>query len=84
MLPNYCSNAMCSYIFQIEEKEPVNKGVRVAVGYGACKDVFSKGSVVVDPPVSQYPPKKHHHSISSMKELQEIYSLFFDEGSAAE
>ncbi|XP_064118014.1 ADP-dependent glucokinase-like [Macrobrachium nipponense] len=69
-------------MLEVEEQHVVGE-VRIAVGYGACKDIFVRGADVFG---AMAPPKKtaHYNSIESLKNLKELYALFYAAGSAAE
>lgn len=57
--------------------------VRIAVGYGACLDIYVKASDIFGKETPPLKPK-HHGYITSFDDLKEVYSLFFSAGSAAE
>lgn len=67
---------------QVEQQYAVGE-VRIAVGYGACKDVFVHGSQLLGP---LSPPQRtaHFSAIESLSQLKEMYALFYTAGSAAE
>lgn len=69
-------------MLEVEQQHPVGK-VRIAVGYGACRDVFVQGGQLLGPLA---PPSAaaHHTRITSLKDLKEVYAFFFAAGSAAE
>lgn len=67
---------------QVEQQYPVGE-VRIAVGYGACKDIFAHGSDIMG---VMTPPSRtaHFNRVDSIEQLKEMYALFFSAGSAAE
>ncbi|XP_069187349.1 ADP-dependent glucokinase [Procambarus clarkii] len=69
-------------MLEVEEQHSVGE-VRIAVGYGACKDVFVQGSDLMG---IMTPPQRtaHFNRIDSIKQLKEMYALFYTAGSAAE
>ncbi|KAL7638612.1 UNVERIFIED_CONTAM: hypothetical protein RMT77_011184 [Armadillidium vulgare] len=69
-------------MLEIENDHTVGK-VRIAVGYGACNDLFVKASELLE---NESPPSatKHYGHIQTMEQLKEMYALFFSSGSAAE
>ncbi|XP_076049183.1 ADP-dependent glucokinase isoform X2 [Oratosquilla oratoria] len=69
-------------MLKVEKDFPVGE-VRIAVGYGACKDIFAKGSQILgDLPAPEN--TAHYGRIETMEQLMEVYALFFAAGSAAE
>ncbi|KAK8734070.1 hypothetical protein OTU49_006000, partial [Cherax quadricarinatus] len=69
-------------MLEVEQQHSVGE-VRIAVGYGACKDIFVQGSDLMG---VMTPPQRtaHFNRIDSMKQLKEMYALFYTAGSAAE
>ncbi|KAK4327325.1 hypothetical protein Pmani_002198 [Petrolisthes manimaculis] len=69
-------------MLEVEQQYAVGE-VRIAVGYGACKDVFVHGSKLLGP---LSPPQRtaHFSAIQSLSQLKEMYALFYTAGSAAE
>ncbi|KAK8379414.1 hypothetical protein O3P69_019370 [Scylla paramamosain] len=69
-------------MLEVEEQYPVGE-VRIAVGYGACRDVFVQGAKLLGP-LPPPPSPAHHSRINSLHQLKEVYAFFFTAGSAAE
>ncbi|CAG0916221.1 unnamed protein product [Notodromas monacha] len=72
-------------LLKIEEKNPLDHTPRVAVGYGGCLDVVVDASDVFN--FTDRDPvwlPKHHGSIQSWKELEEVFLYFFQHGAAGE
>ncbi|KAK8734071.1 hypothetical protein OTU49_006000, partial [Cherax quadricarinatus] len=69
-------------MLEVEQQHSVGE-VRIAVGYGACKDIFVQGSDLMG---VMTPPQRtaHFNRIDSMKQLKEMYALFYTAGSAAD
>jgi len=60
---------------------------RVAVGYGACKDLFVTGAHMftnISSNSGNLPAPAHFPSIATEEELVQMYAYFFKEGAAAE
>ncbi|XP_063596795.1 ADP-dependent glucokinase-like [Penaeus indicus] len=69
-------------MLEVEQQHAVGE-IRIAVGYGACKDLFVRGSHILG--VMQAPQRPAHFSrIESLQQMKEMYALFFSAGSAAE
>ena len=66
-----------------EKKADVSPNVRVAVGYGACVDIFVNAADLLG---AEQPPKTPSHAsqISTKKDLLETFAYFFSHGAAAE
>jgi len=58
---------------------------RVAVGFGACMDVFTEAVPLLDA-LNLPPPEepRHHDVVDSGRHLAEILAYFFKHGAAAE
>ena len=58
---------------------------KVAVGFGACMDVFTKAVPLVNLLNLTSPKEPHHHDVvDSGRHLAEVLSYFFKHGAAAE
>ena len=57
--------------------------VKIAVGYGACKDIFVDAKHVIG---NKFPKKspQNYNEITTFEELLEMYAYFFSHGAAAE
>ena len=66
-----------------EKTASVCPNVRVAVGYGACVDIFVNAKDLLG---KHEPPKYPGHSndIQTREELLETFAYFFSHGAAAE
>jgi ADP-dependent glucokinase len=64
-------------------KAYVSPNVRVAVGYGACIDIFVNAADLLG---NEPPPKTPSHAsqINTKKDLLETFAYFFSHGAAAE
>ena len=74
-----------SALLRAEGKVQLPQQPRVAVGFGACQDVFAD-AVEVMKVLSGVPPSDpvHHNVISSKEELENAVAYFFRHGAAAE
>ena len=66
-----------------EQNVYVNPDIRVAVGYGACLDIFVDAKDIF----GKYKPPQipsHSSQIRTMEELLETFAYFFSQGAAAE
>lgn len=57
--------------------------VKIAVGYGACKDIFVDAKHVIGDKFPQKSPQ-NYNEITTFEELLEMYAYFFSHGAAAE
>ena len=66
-----------------ERNAYVSPNVRVAVGYGACIDIFVNAADLLG---NETPPKTPSHAseINTKKDLLETFAYFFSHGAAAE
>ena len=66
-----------------EQKAIVSPNVVVAVGYGACLDIFVDASDLLG---NETPPQSPNHAseIKTKKDLLETFAYFFSHGAAAE
>jgi len=75
-------NVLQSLLIQ-EKSVDAKQQVKIAVGYGACKDLFVDAKNVI----GNLRPKgslKNFNEINSMDELLEMFGYFFEHGAAAE
>lgn len=68
---------------RLETKHEISVRPKVAIGYGACKDVFIDAKYLL-----RYSPKvgtpKHFDEIASEEELLKSFAYYFRHGAAAE
>ncbi len=68
-----------------ERRYEVNKGSKVAVGFGSCWDIVTRGvEVMTVANVASPPYPEHYNTISTMDELARTFAYFFQNGAAAE
>ncbi|XP_042219499.1 ADP-dependent glucokinase-like [Homarus americanus] len=81
VLPNKLQQVLHAML-EVEQQYHVGE-VQIAVGYGACKDIFVQGSLLMG---AMTPPQRtaHFSRIDSIEQLKEMYALFYTAGSAAE
>ena len=74
-----------SGLLRAEEKVSLPEQPKVAVGFGACQDIFSDAMEVLDK-LGATPPEdpKHFNQITSMEDLERGFAYFFRHGAAAE
>ncbi|KAJ9578303.1 hypothetical protein L9F63_005469, partial [Diploptera punctata] len=68
---------------RVEKDHPVDRRPKVAIGYGACNDLFIDGKQLLKYDDSAGTPE-HFNFISSIDELLKTYAYFFRHGAAAE
>ena len=56
---------------------------RIAIGYGACKDLFVDAYQLLPPSVAPDNPE-HFNEIESESQLRKMFAYFFQHGAAAE
>ena len=66
-----------------EKSVQVSGQVKIAVGYGACKDIFVDAKHVMGSKFPKNQPK-NYNEISNFEELNEMFAYFFSHGAAAE
>ncbi|KAK3745461.1 hypothetical protein RRG08_046119 [Elysia crispata] len=73
-----------SGLLRAEKKVPV-EAKRVAVGFGACEDIFTNGLALLDV-LNITSPKEavHQNSVNTPEELAQLFAFFFQSGAAAE
>ena len=66
-----------------EESSKVAPKTRIAIGYGACKDIFVDGKDLLE---NDVPPElpEHFLQIESYEQMLKMYAYFFRHGAAAE
>ena len=66
-----------------ERKNPIADNRKVAVGYGACKDIFADAHAVLNftnkNVIAQY-----HQEFNTMTDVEETFAYFFTQGAACE
>ena len=68
----------------IQEKSvQVSAPVKIAVGYGACKDIFVDAKHVLADKLPQKSPQ-NYNEITNFEELLQMFAYFFSHGAAAE
>lgn len=74
-----------SGLLRAEQKVSLPPKPRVAVGFGACQDIFSPAVEVLEK-IGAMPPKKpkHFNQITSKEDLEQGFAYFFQHGAAAE
>ena len=72
-------------IQQAEKKVKIPQEPRIAVGFGACQDIYADGMEVLAG-VGAAPPEipEHVSEIHSLEDLEKIFTYFFEHGAAAE
>ena len=74
-------NVLQSLLIQ-EKSVNVKIQAKIAVGYGACKDLFVNGKdVIISNPRSEL---QNFNEIETMEQLLQMYGYFFSHGAAAE
>ena len=70
---------------QAEKKVKMPLEPRIAVGFGACQDIYADGMKVLAG-VGAAPPETPEHvsEIHSLEDLEKIFTYFFEHGAAAE
>ncbi|XP_002732054.1 ADP-dependent glucokinase-like [Saccoglossus kowalevskii] len=77
--------AISNSLLRAEQNYAVTPKVKVAVGFGACEDVFVDSLELLHTMSLQPPVKEIHHDyINSSSELAEVFAFFFKHGAAAE
>ena len=73
-------------LLRTEELLPVgDDSKKVAVGFGACMDVFTGAVPLLDVLNLTSPKEPHHHDVvDTGRHLAEVLSYFFKHGAAAE
>lgn len=76
-------NSILEGLVKVEKQCSVDTRPKVAVGYGACNDLFIDGKELLKyDAVAENP--EHFNDISSTEELLKTYAYFFRHGAAAE
>ena len=74
-----------SGLLRAEQKVTLPEQPKVAVGFGACQDIFSNAVEVLDKLGAVAPENpKHFNQISSKQDLEKGFAYFFKHGAAAE
>ncbi|PSN36343.1 ADP-dependent glucokinase [Blattella germanica] len=68
---------------RVEKETLVNRKPKVAIGYGACKDLFIDGRELLKYDDNAAKPE-HFNGIKTYEELIKTYAYFFRHGAAAE
>ena len=73
------------YNLQAEKKVQLAPETRIAVGFGACQDIYTDAMRVLDGIGASTPDKPEHVSeIHTREDLEKIFTYFFEHGAAAE
>jgi len=76
-------DTVISSLLRYEANRPLEAVPRVAVGYGACRDLFVSGAFIMAN--HSFPEEPAHFlDVGSMEELWRMYAYFFTAGAAAE
>lgn len=76
-------DTVISSLLRYEANRPLEAVPRVAVGYGACRDLFVSGAFIMAN--HSFPEEPAHFlDVGSMDELWRMYAYFFRAGAAAE
>lgn len=73
-------------LLYLETQNKVASGIyqpKVALGYGACHDLFVNATSLLNPEELQGNPE-HFNEISNMEEFLKSFTYFFKHGAAAE
>ena len=83
-LRNHLENTL-SGLLRAEQKANVNPQTKVAVGFGACLDIFTDAMIVLDG-IDATPPEipEHVNKIVTREDLEKIFAYFFEHGAGAE
>jgi len=76
-------NSVLEGLVKVEQQCSVDTKPKVAVGYGACYDLFIDGKELLKYDDAAEKPE-HFNDISSFEELLKTYAYFFRHGAAAE
>ena len=76
-------NVLQSLLLQ-EKSVNIRHQAKIAVGYGACKDMFVDGKEVLDHGSKPDSELRNHNEIENWNQLLEMYGYFFSHGAAAE
>lgn len=74
-------------LLKVEQKYTAQSRVspKVAVGFGACKDLFTDGLKLLKRLNEEHTDRpRHHNSIANTEQLLRTFSFFFRHGAAAE
>jgi len=76
-------DTVISSMLRYEANRPLEDSPRIAVGYGACRDLFVSGGLMM---VNQSFPENPHHypDVANLEQLRQMYAYFFQAGAAAE
>ena len=67
-----------------EKSVDMRHQAKIAVGYGACKDMFVNGKDVLKSFDNSKSKLRNHNEIKTWDQLLEMYGYFFSHGAAAE
>ncbi|XP_067011429.1 ADP-dependent glucokinase [Anabrus simplex] len=76
-------NSVLQGLVEVERQHSVRTKAKVAIGYGACQDLFVDGKDLLMYDVAAMYPE-HFSDISTTEELLKTYAYFFRHGAAAE
>jgi ADP-dependent glucokinase len=75
--------AVLAGLVREERQHHVGPSTRVAVGYGACKDLFVKAGQVFERE-QHYAKPVHHDDMDTLAQVVDTFAYFFRHGAAAE
>lgn len=72
-----------SSLLRYEANRPLERLPKIAVGYGACRDLFVSGAFIMAN--QSFPDNPRHFlDVDNMEQLKQMYAYFFRAGAAAE
>jgi len=75
--------AVLAGLIRVERQHQVTPSTRVAVGYGACKDLFAEAGQVFGQEQHTAKPA-HFDDINTREQVVDTFAYFFRHGAAAE
>ena len=83
LLPDTRLHTVIHSLIHYEANRPLEDSPRVAVGYGACRDLFVSGAFLME---NQSFPEQpgHFQDVQDKEQLRRMYAYFFQAGAAAE
>lgn len=83
LLPDTRLHTVIHSLLHYEANRPLEDRPRVAVGYGACRDLFVSGAFVMENQSFPEQPQ-HFQDVQDKEQLRRMYAYFFQAGAAAE
>lgn len=76
-------NVLESLMRQEKEQQATLGAPRIAIGYGACQDLFIEAKDLFQ---GEEPPQtpEHYQEVSDWEQLRKMFTFFFQHGAAAE